>query len=127
MANRASGKWNGPIIVSILSTGQYLPSSQNQKEKPDEMGKRFVSIWFRHLKTDWFSIRQPLLREVPFALSAPDHGRMVITAVNEKAVHQGIEPGIAVADARALFPALEVLDDDPVLSEKLLKAIAEWC
>jgi len=127
MANRESGRWNGQTIVSILLAGQYLPSSRYQKEKPDEMGKRFVSIWFRHLKTDWFSIRQPVLREIPFALSASDHGRMIITAVNESAMKKGIEPGMAVADARALFPSLEVLDDDPALSEKLLKAIAEWC
>jgi protein ImuB len=91
------------------------------------MAKRFVSIWFRHLKTDWFSIRQPLLREIPFVLSASDHGRKIITSVNERAFNLGIEPGIAVADARAIFPSLEVLNDDAVLSEKLLKAIAEWC
>jgi len=91
------------------------------------MAKRFVSIWFRHLKTDWFSIRQPVLREIPFVLSVSDHGRMVITAVNEGALNKGIEPGMVVADARAIFPSLEVLDDDPLLSEKLLKAIAEWC
>jgi protein ImuB len=91
------------------------------------MAKRFVSIWFRHLKSDWFSIRQPMLREIPFVLSVSDHGRMVITAVNEWALNLGIEPGMAVADAHAIFPSLEVLDDDPALSEKLLKAIAEWC
>ncbi len=88
---------------------------------------RFVTIWFRHLKTDWFAIRQPALRDIPFVLSAPDHGRMVITAANEMAQKMGIEPGMVVADARAIFPSLEVLDDLPGLSEKLLKAIAEWC
>ena len=91
------------------------------------MAKRFVTIWFRHLKTDWFSIRQPVLRDIPFVLSAADHGRMVITAVNKWALSKGIEPGTVVADARAIFPSLEVLDDDPSLSEKLLKAIAVWC
>jgi protein ImuB len=88
---------------------------------------RFVTIWFRQLKTDWFTIHQPALRNSAFVLSAPSHGRIVITAVNEIAQHKGIEPGMAVADARAVFPSLEVLDDLPGLSEKLLKAIAEWC
>ncbi len=46
--------------------------------------KRFAAIWFPFLKTDWFSIRQPSLRDVPFVLAAPDHGRMLITAANEK-------------------------------------------
>jgi len=91
------------------------------------MAKRFVTIWFRQLKTDWFSIRQPALRKQPFVLSAPDHGRLVITAVNELARAQGVEAGMVVADARAIIPSLEVLDDPPGLSEKLLKAIADWC
>ncbi len=88
---------------------------------------RFVTIWFRQLKTDWFTIRQPDLRNNPFVLSAPIHGRMVITASNKIAQNIGIEPGMVVADARAIFPSLKVLDDLPGLSEKLLKAIAEWC
>jgi protein ImuB len=91
------------------------------------MAKRFVIIWFRHLKTDWFSVRQPSLRDLPFVLSVNEHSRKVITAVNEPALIQGIEPGMVVADARAIFPSLEVLDDDPALSGKLLKVIAEWC
>ena len=91
------------------------------------MAQRFVSIWFRHLKTDWYSIRQPALRDLPFVLVTPVHGRMIITATNIKAQEQGIETGIVVADARAIFPSLQILDDDPKLSERLLKSIAKWC
>ena len=43
------------------------------------MQKRFISIWFRYLKTDWFTRRQPSLRDMPFVLAAPDHGRMIVT------------------------------------------------
>jgi protein ImuB len=102
------------------------------------MASRFVSIWFRHLTTDWFAIRQlalakssgetkPLLRDLPFVLRAPSHGRMVITAANAIAEGKGITRGMVLADARALFPDLEVLDDKPDLSEKLLKRLALWC
>ncbi|HTE31081.1 MAG TPA: DNA polymerase Y family protein, partial [Chryseolinea sp.] len=91
------------------------------------MSKRFVSIWFRHLKTDWFILRRPVLQAMPFVLALPDHGRMVITAANALAQTQGIDSGMAVADARALLPSLEVLDDKPTLSAKLLNGIAEWC
>src|ERR1700722_17399882 len=113
MAKLVPGRWNGQTIVSIMSANPFLLSFRNQKEKPDEMAKRFVTIWFRHLKTDWFSIRQPVFRDIPFVLSAADHGRMVITAVNKWALSKGIVPGMVVADARAIFPSLEVLDDDP--------------
>jgi len=91
------------------------------------MDKRYVSIWFRHLNTDWFSLRQPQLRNVPFVLRTPSHGRMIITATNAVAEANGINTGMVLADARAVVPELEVLDDIPDLSEKLLKRIAEWC
>jgi protein ImuB len=91
------------------------------------MPKRFVTIWFRHLKTDWHSIRQPELRSVPFVLAIPDHGRKIITASNHLAQQQGIEAGMVVADAKAIFPSLKIIDDDPALPEKLLKTIAKFC
>jgi protein ImuB len=91
------------------------------------MAKRFVSIWFRYLQTDWFTIRQPFLKDHPFVLAAPDHGRMAITATNALAISQGIRPGMPLADAKAIYPSLKFLDDEPNLSYKLLKTIATWC
>ena len=91
------------------------------------MQKRFVYIWFCHLVTDWFTRRNPHLSNIPFILAAPDHGRMIVAAANGLAYTQGIEKGIAVADARVIITTLEVLDDKPELPEKLLKGIAEWC
>lgn len=91
------------------------------------MPKRFVSIWFCHLATDWFTLRQPQLCRSAFVLSSPSHGRMVITAANALAQAQGINAGIVVADARAIIPSLQVLDDKPGLTDKLLNRIGEWC
>lgn len=91
------------------------------------MSKRFVSIWFRHLKTDWFARRQTELKDRAFVLAAPDHGRMVIKAVNSIAAAKGIYTGMVVADARAIISSLEIMDDRPELSKKLLTGIAEWC
>ncbi|HYF32979.1 MAG TPA: DNA polymerase Y family protein [Chitinophagaceae bacterium] len=91
------------------------------------MTKRFVAIWFRHLLTDWFAIRRPELRDIPFVLAAPDHGRMVVTAANAIAQIKGIHSGMTVADARTIIPSLQVLDDAPGRALKLLKGLAEWC
>lgn len=90
------------------------------------MPKRFLSIWFRHLQTDWFTRRQPKLAYIPFILTSPDHGRMVVRAASALAQTQGITVGMAVADARAIVPSLQVLDDDPELTVKALKGLAEW-
>lgn len=90
------------------------------------MPKRFMSIWFPHLKIDWFVLRQAHLSSLPFVLALADHGRMVITASNALALLQGVNTGMAVADARAIIPALKVLDDKPALPAKLLKGLAVW-
>ena len=66
-------------------------------------------------------------RHIPFVLAIPDHGRKIITATNILAQQQGIETGMVVADAKAIFPSLKVIDDDPTLPEKLLKSIAKFC
>lgn len=91
------------------------------------MVKRYVSIWFRHLHTDWFSIRQPHFRNVSFVLRASSHGKIVITALNAIAEAKGLRAGMSLADARAIIPDLNVIDDKPDLAEKLLKRLAEWC
>ncbi|HTF21698.1 MAG TPA: DNA polymerase Y family protein [Chryseolinea sp.] len=91
------------------------------------MEKRFLSLWFGHLATDWFSLRQPQLKSIPFVLRTSSHGRMIITAANTVAEQQGIRIGMSVADARAFVPDLEALDDKPDLAGRLLKRLAEWC
>ena len=89
--------------------------------------RRFVSIWFRHLMTDWMTLRHPEFRELPFVLTTPIRGRVVITATNVLAEMQGITAGMAMADARAIIPSLEMRDDIPGQPAKLLKALGEWC
>src|SRR4051794_18029957 len=91
------------------------------------MCRRFVSIWFRYLLTDWFTVCQPQLKNTAFVLSAPSHGRMVVRAANALAETQGIHTGMVLADARAIIPGLQVFDDKPGLNDLLLKGIAEWC
>ncbi len=91
------------------------------------MQKRFVSIWFRHLLTDWQTRRQPELKTQPFVFAVKDHGRMIITATNALAEEHDIAPGNAVADAKAIVPDLISFDDIPGKTDKLLAALGEWC
>ncbi|MEO7309903.1 MAG: DNA polymerase Y family protein [Chitinophagaceae bacterium] len=90
------------------------------------MQQRFLSIWFRQLKTDWMVRRRPALAAIPFVLAAPDHGRIVVTAVHPLAAAKGVYISMTVADARAMIPALEVLDDKPEYAPKLTRNLAEW-
>lgn len=89
--------------------------------------RRYVVIWFRHLKTDWMVRRKPKLIDTPFVMAAPEHGRMVIKAVSAAAREKGIYENMVVADCRAIMPDLQVFDDDAELAGRLLHALAEWC
>jgi protein ImuB len=91
------------------------------------MEKRYVAICFPDLATDWFELRKPELKSKAFVLCAPAHGRMVIIAANAKAQQLLIREGMALADARAIYPLLQHFDDKPGLSDELHQRIAEWC
>ncbi|PUZ23357.1 nucleotidyltransferase [Chitinophaga parva] len=88
---------------------------------------RFIAIWFYHLKTDWYTLAEPALKQVPFVLSEMNRGRKLITAVNPVALDKELFPGMTVADAKALVPGLHVKDDPPDLAHTLLNTLGEWC
>jgi len=91
------------------------------------MNKRFVAIWFRHLKTDWMSRRQPELKDLSFVLALPEKGRMVITEVSAVAKAKGLYRGMIVADAKVSLPEVQVYDDKIDLADKLLKRLCILC
>jgi len=91
------------------------------------MQKRFVTIWFRYLLTDWLAVKRPALQNIPFVFAVKDHSRLIITAANKLAEAQGVTCGMAVADAKAIIIDLHVIDDMPEKAAKLLKALGEWC
>ncbi|NCD71228.1 Y-family DNA polymerase [Mucilaginibacter agri] len=91
------------------------------------MARRFLSIWFRYLTTDWLTIRKPELQTLPFVFATPVHGRMTVTAANALAEAQGITPGNVLADAKAIIANLEVFDEKPDRAAKLLKGLGLWC
>lgn len=90
------------------------------------MKQRFVAIWFRYLKTDWFTRRHPELVEKPFVLFNKVNGRMMVSAANKIAEQKGIFKGTILADARAIEPLLEIKEDNPELFKKVLERFAEW-
>ena len=66
-------------------------------------------------------------REAPFALWRKVKGGERLFAVNAAAGAHKLRPGMAVADARALCPALRLEDHDPHADAATLAAIADWC
>ncbi|MFT4092022.1 MAG: DNA polymerase Y family protein [Niabella sp.] len=91
------------------------------------MCRRFVSIWFRYLKSDWMVRHNPELNSVPFVLASPQRGRIIITEVSAVAKKKGLYEGMPVADAKVVLPEVQIHDDKIDLSNKLLNKLAVWC
>lgn len=87
---------------------------------------RYVSISFPYLLTEYVARKRPEFRDKPFVLASRQHGRMVIDAVSPEAVQKGIRIGMVLADCKAIFPVLEMVETEPRRAEKLLQALAEW-
>ncbi|PWC31440.1 DNA polymerase [Azospirillum sp. TSO35-2] len=63
---------------------------------------------------------------MPLALLRTERQRRVVVAVNRAAEAVGIQPGLTLADARALEPGLEVAEATPEADSGLLGRIADW-
>ena len=86
-----------------------------------------MSIWFSTLLTDWIRIKRPALSHLPLVFSDKAGNRMVITAVSKEAALLGIHLGMPLADARAIVPNLEVIENQHHKTGKLLAALGGWC
>ncbi|WP_205528281.1 Y-family DNA polymerase [Flavobacterium psychrotrophum] len=86
-----------------------------------------MSISFPYLLTDYLVRKQPELQGVPFVLASRQRGRIVIDAVSAPVVKKGIRAGMVLADCKALFPELIMVETEIGRTEKLLQALAEWC
>ena len=91
------------------------------------MARRYLSIWFKNLVSDWLALKTPALAQIPFVLTEQDRGRIVITAASPLAAKEGIQKGMSLVDARILLPGVQVIDSQAGRAPKLLKALAQWC
>lgn len=62
----------------------------------------------------------------PLAVVAKIKNALRLVALDESAERLGLTRGMALADARAMIPALGVADDDPAADASLLDEIAGW-
>lgn len=90
------------------------------------MTRRYVSLWFPYLLTDWFTRHHPELANTAFVITTQERGRLTVTKVNPVAEASGISKGMALADARTLIASVENFDDKPGFANKLLGVLADW-
>ena len=63
----------------------------------------------------------------PLVVAEEVKSALRLAAVNDAAARLGLKPGMALADARAMYPAIAVAEADPEADRDLLDAIADWC
>lgn len=93
----------------------------------ERTARRILSLWLPRLPTDAHGRRHPERRGHPLAAILAERGRLGVAAVNRAAEEAGVRPGMSLADARAIEPALAVFDADPESDARLLERIAGWC
>jgi protein ImuB len=57
----------------------------------------------------------------------PVKGALRLAGMNDAAARLGLTVGMALADARAMYPRIAVADADPDADRRMLAAIADWC
>ncbi len=83
-------------------------------------------MWLRRLSTDRIERHSSKPVET-FVVVASIQSAQRITALTDGAVRLGLKAGMGLADARAMYPKLPVVEADPEADQRLLEGIADWC
>jgi protein ImuB len=97
--------------------------------KSSSASRRILALWFPFLPADRLR-RQPscgLAPEIPLAFTCKVKGALRLAAVDQAARSLGLEPGMALADARARVPMLEAAEQDEAADRAWLERLADGC
>lgn len=80
----------------------------------------------RRLGRSWRSAPAAPPESAPLVVTAKVRSALRIVALDETAARLGLSRGQPLADARAMVPALEAIDEDPADDQAALASIADW-
>lgn len=84
-----------------------------------------LSLWLSRFSTD--RIARAREASLPRVVAGKRGNADVLVAVDEAAENLGLMPGLALAQARAMYPTIEVVPEDAEADATLLEKIADWC
>lgn len=84
-------------------------------------------MWLRRLSTDRIERRLRLPGDAPLIVIEPVKAALRVCALNDAAARLGLKTGMALADVRAMHPAIDVHNADAAADLSLLEAVADWC
>jgi protein ImuB len=116
-------------------TAGFFPSTSQSTLAFQANAQRILAMHFPHLPTDrisrkkwglsWRSTGRP--EAPPIVCSGRQNNAMRLTALDEAAEKIGLRKGQGVAEARAIYPKLDVIDEDIAADRRFLEGIADWC
>jgi protein ImuB len=86
----------------------------------------WLALYLPRLATDRL-IRARAAPEAALAVYAKQKNAYVLSGVDARAAALGLHVGQALADARAIHPALHTFEAEPAEDARVLDAIAAWC
>jgi protein ImuB len=89
--------------------------------------QRILSLWLERLSTDRIARTRREESSIPLVVSGPRRNAEVLVAVDAAAERRGLRPGLALAEARAMFPALGVMPEDTAADARLLDRLTDAC
>jgi len=84
-------------------------------------------VWLKRLSTDRVERRSPASDKAPLIIVEPVKSALRICALNDAAAALGLKMAMPLADARAMYPSLQVENADLQSDRSLLEAVADWC
>jgi protein ImuB len=97
--------------------------------------RRILSLWLPRLPTDRYRRQMRRInagRDVydpaePLVVTAKLNNALQVAALDDQAAKLGLVPQLPLATARAMHPALQIIDADDEADAAMLSAIADWC
>jgi protein ImuB len=87
-----------------------------------------LALWFPFLPADRLRrIHGGLAPEIPLVFTHKVKGALRLVSVDQAARTLGLEPGMALADARARVPLLEAVEQDEEADAAWLERLADGC
>lgn len=93
----------------------------------DLKDRRIAALWFPYLATERLERANPGLAERPVATILDVRGQTVLSNINPAAEKEGLNPGMTLANARAIYPDVTLLPDDSKADAALLEKLQAWC
>lgn len=97
-------------------------------------GQRILALWFPHLSTDRIFRQRlgrswranPSLALSPLIISHREKNAQRVAALDEQAETLRLKQGTGIADARAMYPCIEIIEAEPQADRRLLESLADW-